>query len=85
MLTAEPATLAAMLGPAARIAGAAARRPIDAGAVAGRIVGRCRADIMTCVEGEDTIGNLGRSIDTWESVIPDIALHEFSHEDIGNG
>jgi HK97 family phage portal protein len=82
MFTTEPATLAAMFMPAARIAGAAARRPIDPAAVVGRITDRCRADILACVEGVDTVGNLGRAFDAWESAIPDLALQAFSHEDI---
>ena len=83
LLAGEPATLAAMFTPACRLAGVAARRSFDPADVAGRIAKACRADILACVEGDDTIGSLGRAFDLWEATIPGVAAGALHWE--GNG
>ena len=83
LLAGEPATLAAMFTPACRLATVASRRTFDPADVAGRIARACRADILACVEGEDTIGSLGRAFDGWESTIPQLTAGALAWE--GNG
>ena len=78
LLIGEPATLAAMFGPACRFVATATRRAVDSADVAGRIAARCRADILACVEADDTIASLGRSIDGWDQSIPQLTADLFT-------
>ena len=47
--------------------------------VALSMVEGCRGAVLACVEGDDTIGELGRTVDGWESILAQSVVNQVFH------